>query len=378
VACLAWVIAGGCSGDDGPTGSADPDFGNAADGSGDGDRGAAGADGSDGSSGFGPTGSGRIPGVVIPSFPGAGTSDAAKPLENGGLCDYVEGDPIPTAGEVTRCFFGPDDDQTPVATIEQVLECALGVDTLRVRLTFDPSFVDNTYGEGSIGWEDEKEGLREFKKLVGSDHAEILIIDSDGETTAHFALDYVSEDDDAPSGYASLGVEGGDGEMITGDPSIIVDSSTSIDRNLNERGYGDYTVDSPATDESFTPNDDTPEWDYRVVYEAWIDLDAFGDAEFGGAFIEFVHASPSKADDNTIEVVPGECPPGEDPPDDDPCLDGDPDTDCGSSDPPDDPPGEGECPDSDPDADCGSSDPPGTGAPAFCAQFPTDPACRVD
>ena len=147
--------------------------------------------------------------------------------------------------ELTRCFFGPDDMVHPAATIEQVLECANDTTVLHLRLTFDPAFVDNTYGETSIGWDDEKNGMREFKKLVGSDHAEIVLVDGNGDVAMQFALDYISEDDGAPSGYAALGVEGGDGKMITGDAAHVLDWSTSIDKNLNERGYDTYTTDSP-------------------------------------------------------------------------------------------------------------------------------------
>lgn len=46
----------------------------------------------------------------------------------------------------------------------------------------------------------------------------------------------------------------------------------------------------------------------RVVYEVWVDIDAFGESGFGGALIEHVHASPAKAEHDTIEVTPGPCP----------------------------------------------------------------------
>jgi hypothetical protein len=35
-------------------------------------------------------------------------------------------------------------------------------------------------------------------------------------------------------------------------------------------GLSDFTVDSPATDEIYTPNPDALEWDYRVSYEVWV------------------------------------------------------------------------------------------------------------
>ena len=118
----------------------------------------------------------------------------------------------------------------------------------------------------------------------------------------------------------------------------------------------------------YTPNPDTPEWDYRVVYEVTIDLAAFGDAGFSGAFIDYVHASPAKSPDNTIEVTPGECPPCEPQgPDDDRCSDQGP--------PPDD---DGPCMGDTPDADCGGGDPPPPEEPPYCLRYPTDPKCIVD
>jgi hypothetical protein len=205
--------------------------------------------------------------------------------------------------------------------------------------------------------------------LVGSDHAEIVLEDGDGQVVMQLKLDYLTADDSQPSGYGSLGVTGGEGEMILGDAGHVVRWMTSQDRNLNERGYDAYTVDSPATDEDYTPNADTPEWDYRVVYEAWIDLDAFGPGGFGGAKIEFVHASPSKADSNTIEVTPGECPPP-------PCTGSDPDATCTDDPPPDEPPPDTQCGGSDPDEACVDGGVPPDTAEPNCDLNPED--CMVD
>jgi hypothetical protein len=192
---------------------------------------------------------------------------------------------------------------------ERVLEVAEDDALVHIRLIFDPDFVDNTFGDKSIGWEASKKGTHKFKDLVGSDHAEFVLTDASGETVLQFKLDYISEDPEQESGYRSLGVEGGEGKMMVGESSSIVAAITSLDRNLNACGFSEYTEDSPGTDEAFTPNAEAPEWDYRVVYEVWVDLDAFGDAGFGEASIEYVHASPSKLGENTVEVNAGPCPP---------------------------------------------------------------------
>ena len=380
---------GSCSGDDSGRDAADDPFGNAGSTDGADDDASDRQDGDSGDSasgdgtGDGSAGSASDPAVggasgdsanYVPQFPGSGTAADTAPLQGGMLCDSGGGDAPPIPPTVTRCCFGPEGEH-PAATIEQALECAEGKNTVHLRLTFDPGFNDNTFGDGSIGW-NPRRGHR-FRDLTGSDHAELVLVDGNGEIAMQFKIDYLTEDDSAPSGYASLGVNGGDGEVSIGDPSHVIDHATSLDRNLNERGYSEYVEHSPATDEAYTPNPETPEWDYRLVFEIWIDLAAFGDAGFAGAFIDYVHASPAKRSSDTIEVEPDDCPPCDDPEGCDPCLDGDPDTVCGENDPPgqdeDDP-----CWDGDPDTFCEGGEPPGSGQPAFCDLYPTDPSCRVD
>ena len=108
--------------------------------------------------------------------------------------------------------------------------------------------------------------------------------------------------------------------MLLGDSKYVLASTTSLDRDLNGCGYcksaacgGDCTVNSPVTDANYTPNSAAPNWDYRVVYEVWVDAAVFAGKGFGGASITFVHASPSKASSNTVTVIPkpcGGCPTG--------------------------------------------------------------------
>jgi hypothetical protein len=209
------------------------------------------------------------------------------------------------------CFYGPDP-ATPIATVEHQLETHAGTDAVHVRLILDPRFVDNTFGATAIGWvkPDGTPRARDFAQLVGSDHAELVLDDATGAPVIDARLDYLSADPAAPSGYRSLGVRGGDGAIVAGDGAAVLAVITSLDRNLNERGHAGYVVDSPATDLAYTPDPAAPSWDFRVVYEAWIALAAFGAPGFGAARVDFVHASPSKASTNTIIVEPAPCPPG--------------------------------------------------------------------
>ncbi len=162
----------------------------------------------------------------VPDFPGAGESGADEPLPDGMVCDTATR--VSRSALVSRssCFFQPGQTQ-PAATIEQVLECAEGVDAVRLRLTFDPAFVDNTYGANAIGWDQRKApgapmagamppapppgaapppdklpkmpkggpgGMKghTWKDLVGSDHAEFVVTNEAKELALQFKLDYIS------------------------------------------------------------------------------------------------------------------------------------------------------------------------------------------
>lgn len=283
-----------------------------------------------------------------PQFGGGGPS--SRPLTTGcgpntaaqcgGACEMSGGVPVTVlAPPATICYSGegdltPDD---PSAVIEQVIETLDGKTYLHLRVTFDPRFVDNTYGvNASSGWVNrmkaggmakppdamggkggpmggKAKAAHTFEDLVGSDHVELVLVDGKGNTVLDFKVDYVSENPASPCGYGTLGVSGGEGKMITGDASAIVGVATSIDRNLNGCGYC-LTTDSPATDDDFSVDPSAPNWDYRVIYEVWIDFSVFKGLGFGGAYIPQVHASPSMASTNTVVVDPKQCPPDWDTP----------------------------------------------------------------
>ena len=293
-----------------------------------------------------------------PQFPGSGNSGAGNALAAGAPVVSCDGTatlpagtfgPGPSAQGTETCFFSDDDPVNPAATMEWIVETAPAGELVHVRLTLNPSFADNTYGEGAIGWLGRampgmpgkpggKPGMpggpaghggpaalglgpagpgaagpgkagHTFRDLVESDHAEFKLRDAAGALALSFDADYISLSPGAPSGYATLGVLGGEGRMLFGGAADVVAVSTSIDRDLNACGLGSYIVDSPATDQNYTPNTATPNWDYRVIYDVWVRRSAFGAAGFGSASVDFVHASPSKASSNTIVVHPGDCPP---------------------------------------------------------------------
>jgi len=274
-------------------------------------------------------GPGKRAAYLGPGFPGAGNGAAGMSIAAG--LDTVTCDgsaapagstgPAPGATSTMTCLYGADP-SVPQATVEWIVESAANADLVHVRLTLNPDFCDNTYGANAIGWgatavamagpgakpAPKPKGGHTFKDLVGSDHAEFKLRDAAGALTLHFKLDYISESASASSGYATLGVVGGEGKMIAGSATDVVAASTSLDRNLNACGMPDYTTDSPTTDAAFSASTAAPNWDYRVVYDVWVKQSAFVGG-FGSGTVDFVHASPSKADTNTVDVVPGDCPP---------------------------------------------------------------------
>ncbi len=266
-------------------------------------------------------------------------------------------------GALTGSGIADPTPETPAAIIEQVIETVHGVSYVHVRVTFDPAFVDNTYGaNASAGWYASANGKAGkghtfYTDLTNSDHIELKFTDASGTTVMELSEDYIHSLTEAGGpkapgkigvggatsvgsggaagvtsacGYANLGVLGGEGKMTTGNASDVLAAASSIDRNINGCGYckssacnaavgavagatstvvDDCTINSPLTDAIYTVNSATPNWNYAVVYEVWLKLSAFNGG-FGQAYITFVHASPSKIPgNNTLYVEPTNCPP---------------------------------------------------------------------
>jgi len=193
------------------------------------------------------------------------------------------------------CFYDAEDPTAPPLVHGwYALELLEGRHVVHVVLRFNPGFVDNTYGVNSSSGYDHT-----FRDLVGSDKAEVGFLNGDGDEVLLARFDYISEADEAPTGYDCLGAADGDGRIIEGNEEDVVAATSSLDRNLNELECV-FLEDSPTSEEC-------PDWEFRVIYEMWIAADAFGDAGFLTASMTEVHASPSRTT-NSIPVVPGPCP----------------------------------------------------------------------
>ena len=269
-----------------------------------------------GSSGVGA--SPRLPGggavSNTPLAPGCAPASANECPTLNGACATGAGKTVEVRQYGTLCLWEERVLTLPATTIEYLEEAVGGQTYYRFRVTFNPGFVDNSYGVNSIGWPPRR-GHR-WSDLVKSDHTELQLFDKEGRMAMHFKMDYISPDSSRSCGYGTLGITGGDGAMLVGDPAHVLAVTTSLDRSLNACGYcsspacgGSCTVNSPATDDNYTPNPLTPNWDYRVQYDVWIASAAFAGSAFGHANISYVHASPAKTPEETLTVTPKPCPP---------------------------------------------------------------------
>jgi hypothetical protein len=204
------------------------------------------------------------------------------------------------------CFFGEGMEE-PSATVEYITESVENDEYVHLRVIFDPDFVDTTFGECSLetGWKK----MHTYKALNGSDHVELKLYDCADDLSMHMKVDFIDDKTaDGACGLGTAGVTGGDGEMFVGDAAHVLAVGTSLDRNMNGCGYCDKEESPCPGGEFYEPSPNAPEWDFRMVYELWIDVEAFGDAGFCRPDIEYVHASPAKAEADTVTVESDDCP----------------------------------------------------------------------
>jgi len=170
-----------------------------------------------------------------------------------------------------------------------------------IALILPVTLVDNSYGIHSIGWgSDAPSGKHHnFTDLKGSDKAQFVFTDDTGAVVLDFDLDYLAA---IGSGWGAS-VESGDGQVRTGSAGDILGFGTSLDFNLNDLGYSQFTQDSPEPQipgEYIPPPLGALNWIFEVIYEVQISHSAFGPAEFGGIDVPILHASPNKLGKNKV------------------------------------------------------------------------------
>jgi len=165
---------------------------------------------------------------------------------------------------------------------------------------------DNTYGFNGIGWNSKRGHKR--SDLTQSDHAKVRMYDCDNVLTLEFYIDYASYNKKT-SELACLGVDGGDGSMLLGDPAMVHRASSALDWNFNEAtpSYPNKEDTNPTRmpDNTYAPgtsaNPAYP-WIYEIGYEWAVFKSAFPGGCFGGLEILEVHNSPYKSGFNPVPV----------------------------------------------------------------------------
>lgn len=185
-----------------------------------------------------------------------------------------------------------------------------------------PAPNDNSYGINAVGWPNG----HKFSDLVGSDHAGFQLVDGNGTVRLSFNVDYLSANTSAPSGYASLGVTGGDGKMLVGTADGI-SATTSLANNLNninipglfnashvqQFGSVNVLINSPPTDAAHTTyvisDPALAGWDFHDTYFVTISAAKLASLGFNAATWQVVpnpdqlHNSPAKACPSTGETL---------------------------------------------------------------------------
>jgi len=169
------------------------------------------------------------------------------------------------------------------------------------------TLVDNTYGANSIGWGKNVAPSgknHNFKDLVGSDKAQFVFTDGQGNTVLDITTDYFSETSKDSGVYDSMGVTGDkDSAVAVGSAADVLEWSSSLDYNFNVLNHK-LTVDSPATDLNYTENPNYQGWIYEVGYELRIAGSVFGSSGFGDIGLTVVHDSPNKIGKNKVYPTP--------------------------------------------------------------------------
>ena len=211
---------------------------------------------------------------------------------------------------------------TNVTAGVEIITSVLGNGNVRVTYLQDFGINDSTYGTGAIGWP----GGHKFGDLTGSDNLEFRFYDGNGNVAIDFYVDCISAATSAklsngttlrsyPSGYGTLGPFGGDGSMVSGNPSYVVDFSTAMTENLNNAlnvpNKAALIVNSPTklVNGSIVIDTSSPKgapggWDVFGAYTVEVSAAAFGSAGFGWLAVPEQHNSPSKIGVNDITTQP--------------------------------------------------------------------------
>jgi hypothetical protein len=220
------------------------------------------------------------------------------------------------------CLRMPDG--SPCGPLEhQLIVTVDGNGDVNVVFNQNTNVVDNSYGTNQVGWGSNAPTGKNhaFNDLVGSDKAQFVFFDANGTKVLDILVDYISAKSGTPSGYASLGVSGGEGKVnfptqAQGAPWVL-SATTTLDENLNTLGLcaggncsgggTNLLQTSPPTQNSNSyviTNPTYASWNFVNGYKLKVAAAAFGAAGFGSMAVGEVHNSPPKCGPNAYIPVP--------------------------------------------------------------------------
>ena len=193
---------------------------------------------------------------------------------------------------------------------------------LFVEFIHQKTVFDNSYGANAIGWGASAHSGKnhKFQELIGSDDAQFVFTDDDGNTVLDITVDYLHGFGYKPDGkpdknlppFRSGGVTDGDGKVNSGSKLDVLAAATSLQYNWDTFGdthpelFGKDS-DSPAADENYNVDDPSlSNWVFEVIYEVRVDGNLFDTNGFGGVAIPLVHDSPNKIGKNKVWPEIGE------------------------------------------------------------------------
>jgi hypothetical protein len=255
--------------------------------------------------------------LTTTSAPGSGPANDSNP--NPSPVNLVAGGSDPTVdfGFVRSMNFCPLEATNPAQSGTLYYSVAANGDVY-VRYDQKNDVNDNSYGVNAVGWPSG----HTFGNLVGSDQAVFEFRDSKGNVVLAFDVDYISLKTGTPSGYDSLGVLGGEGNMNVGSASHVLFATSSLAQNLNTQGFclgGNCTVagvnllaNSPPTvsSSSYTLPAGSPfaNWNFTNSYIVKVGAAAFETidpgAVFGTVVVTDQHNSPAKRKTDGLTMCP--------------------------------------------------------------------------
>jgi hypothetical protein len=220
----------------------------------------------------------------VPSYPGAtftvGTIASLAPGASATLTAVV----IPVVTESTTV-------NGTTYTAGQLITQELSNGNVEVTYLQNQAVFDNTYGTNAVGW---GSAGHTFAQDI-NDNAEFNFTNGQGQSVFDFNLNYIGKDSADPSGYGTLGVNGGNGQVNVGKASWLVSYDTSLSDDVNNPAFLPVSTSGVLVNSPASPNTN---WNYVSSYTVVVSAAAFGSSGFGGVTVPCVEDCPSKITNN--------------------------------------------------------------------------------